>query len=178
MRTIATQSCERQLPLDQVGERGRHGRVDAGVGERFCEQRHRFERLDRLTDSRRDLTCREPLREELAGATVAALRRERGRDEIAGSRKADHRLRASALELRPAPDLGEDVPGCGTGRVQPLRLGRARRERRGVLCRARKLDPDRVVRLLADDAGADEDAGERGRERLLGRGRDQAAPPR
>ena len=56
------------------------------------------------------------------------------------------------LRLGEAPDLGEDVPGGGAGGVQALRLGRARRERGGVLRGARELDAERVVRLLADDA--------------------------
>ncbi len=63
--------------------------------------------------------------------------------------------------LGEAPDLGEDVAGRGTRRVEALRLGRADRERGGVLGDAGELDTDRIVGQLADDAGAREDRGER-----------------
>ena len=75
--------------------------------------------------------------------------------------QADHRLRPRALRLGVAPDLGEDVARGGAGGVEALRLGRAGRERGGVLRRARQLDADRVVGQLADDAGAREDLRER-----------------
>ena len=64
----------------------------------------------------------------------------------------DSGRRAEAVGV--APDLGEDVAGGGAGGVQALPLGRAGRERGGVLRGARELDADRVVRLLADDSGA------------------------
>ena len=62
-------------------------------------------------------------------------------------------------------------PAAAPGGVQPLRLGGARGQRRGVLGGARQLDPERVVGLLADDAGAREHLGQRLRELLLARGR-------
>ena len=101
---------------------------------------------------------------------------ERGRDEVAGAREPDHRLRARALRLGVAPDLGEDVAGRAAGGVQALALGRAARERRGVLRRARELDADRVAGLLADDARAVEGQRDRVREVLaLGRGDEPGA---
>ena len=108
--------------------------------------------------------------EQLAGAAVAALRGQRRGHQVAGAGQADHRLRPRAQPLGIAPDLGEDVPGGRAGGVQPLRLGGARGERRGVLGRARELDADGVVGLLAHDAGAGEHLGERARELLIARG--------
>ena len=46
-------------------------------------------------------------------------------------------------------------------------------QRRGVLGHARELDADRVAGLLADDARAHEDVGDRGREPLVERGGDE-----
>ena len=73
------------------------------------------------------------LAEQLAGAAVARLRRERGADEVARAGEPDHRLRLAALALGVAPDLGEDVPGGGARGVQALARGRARGQRGGVL---------------------------------------------
>ena len=125
------------------------------------EQRDDVERLDRLADPLGDLGRRDALGEQLARAPVARLRRQRGGDEVARAGEADHRLRPRALALGEAPDLGEDVPRRGARGVEALRLGRAGGQRRGVLRRARELDADRVARLLADDARAHEDAGDR-----------------
>ena len=75
----------------------------------------------------------------------------------------DERRRLRAARLGVAPDLGEDVPGRGARRVQALRLGRARRQRGRVLRRARQLDADRVVGLLAHDARAHEHLRDRAR---------------
>jgi len=58
------------------------------------------------------------------------------------------------------PDFGEDV----SGGVESLCLGRAGGERGGVLGRSGQLDSDRIVGLLADDAGADEHSGQRDRK--------------
>ena len=57
-----------------------------------------------------------PCGEQLAGAAVAAHRRERGRDEVAGAGEADERLRPRARGLGETPDLGEDVSGRGARR--------------------------------------------------------------
>ena len=65
------------------------------------------------------------------------------------------------------------MPGGGAGRVQPLRLGGAGRERGGVLGGARELDAERVVGLLADDARAREHLRERARELLVAGGGDE-----
>ena len=119
------------------------------------------QRLDRLADPRRDLApparpgpSSSPARRlRLCGASAVPTR-----SPVPG--QPDHRLRPRALALGVAPDLGEDVPGGGARGVQALRLGRARGQRGGVLGRARELDADRVVGLLAHDAGAHEDAGE------------------
>jgi hypothetical protein len=72
--------------------------------------------------------------------------------------------------LGEAPDLGEDVPGGGAGRVHALRLGGAGGERGRVLGGARELHADGVVGELANDAGAGEDPGERACELLGGAG--------
>ena len=129
--------------------------------QRAREQRDGLERLDGLADALGDLVRRHARGEQLAGAPVAALRREHGRDEVAGPGQAEERLRPRALRLGVAPDLGEDVARGGARGVEALRLGRAGGQAGGVLRRARELDADRVVGLLADDARADEDAGDR-----------------
>ncbi len=114
-----------------------------------------------------------PCGEQLAGPPVAALGRQGRCDEVAGAGEADHRLRPRTQRLGVAPDLGEDVPGGGSGRVQALRLGGAGSERRGVLRRPGELDPDGVVGLLADHPRADEQLGDRPRQVLVARGRHQ-----
>ena len=128
----------------------------------------------------RDLRGRDPRRQQLAGAPVAALARQRRRDQVAGARQPDHRLRPRAQALGVAPDLGEDVSRRRSGGIQPLRLGRPGRERRGVLGGARQLDADRVVGLLADDSRAREHLRQRSRQLLLRRrpppGRRRRAP--
>src|SRR4051812_2871737 len=145
---------EREVAGDEAGERGDDRRGRAGAVERAGEQRDEVEGLDRLTDARGDVGGRHAFGEQLAGTAVAALRRERGPDQVAGSREPDQRLRPRALHLRVAPHLEEDVPGGGAGGVEALRLGGGGGERGGVLRRAGQLDADRVVRALADDAGA------------------------
>ena len=65
-------------------------------------------------------------------------------------------------------------PAAAPGRVEADRLGGAGRQRGGVLGDARELDADRVARLLADDARAHEDVGDRARQALVERGGDQA----
>ena len=159
---------ERQLAADQAVERVGHRRLDLGAFERMGEQRHEVERLDGLPDAGGDLRGRDPGGEQLARLAVAALRRQRGPDEVAGAGEPDHRLGARALLLGVAPDLEEDVPGGGAGGVEALGLRRARGQRGGVLGRARELDADRVARALADDAGAGEDVGDRPGEPLVG----------
>ena len=129
-RTSATHSSSGSSPAIRRRSASLTGASIPAPGERAREQRDRLERLDRLADPRRDLGRRHALREQLAGAAVAALRRERGRDEVAGAGQPDHRLRPRAEPLGVAPHLGEDVPGRGAGRVQPLRLGRAGRRAR------------------------------------------------
>ena len=64
-------------------QRGRDGRVDVGAAQRRGQQRDHVERLDGLADAGRDLARRDALAEQLARAAVAALRRERGADEVA-----------------------------------------------------------------------------------------------
>ena len=169
---------ERQLARDQAREPARDGRLDAGAVERAGEQRDEVERLDGLADPLGDLGRRHALGEQLAGAAVAAAGGERGRDQVAGAREPDQRLRAGAEAVGVAPDLGEDVPGGAAGGVQALALGRAARERGGVLRGARELDADRVVGLLADDARAVEGQRDRVRERPRSRTRRRARRPR
>ena len=65
------------------------------------------------------------------------------------------------------------MAGRRARRVQALGLGRARGQRGGVLGGARELDADRVVGLLAHQASADEQLGQRRGEALVGRGGDQ-----
>src|SRR5215218_3399141 len=138
---------ERELARDQAIERGRHGRLDLGAGERVGEQRHEVEGLDGLADLGGDLRRRDALGEQLARLPVAALRRERGADEVARAGEPDQRLGPRALLLCVAPDLEEDVAGGGARGVEALRLRRARRECGGVLGGAGQLDADRVARL-------------------------------
>ena len=104
--------------------------------------------------------------------------RQRRGHQVAGARQPDHRLRTRAQALRVAPDLREDVSGGRPGGVQPLGLGGARGERGSVLGRARELHADRVVGLLAHDAGADEQLRERARELLVARRPRRAPRPR
>ena len=149
---------ERQLAGDQPAERARH---------RAPTPARSSARASSGTDSSASTAW--PTRSGISAAGTPAAsssparrlrlsRRQRGRHEVAGAGQPDHRLGPRAEALGVAPDLGEDVPGGGAGGVQPLRLGRAGRERRGVLGGARELDADRVVGLLADDAGAGEHA--------------------
>ena len=156
-RTSATQSSSGSSPAIRRAERARHGRADARPLERPREQRHRLERLDGLADALRDLRRGHARRRAARRRGGCGSRRERRRDEVARAGEPDHRLRARAERLGVAPDLGEDVAGGRAGGVQPLRLGGARGERRGVLGGAGELDADRVVGELADDAGARED---------------------
>ena len=151
-RTSATQSSSGSSPAISRASAPVTGAPTPAPLERAGEQRHRLERLDRLADALRDLRRGHARGEQLAGAAVAALARERGRDQVAGAREPDHRLGARAETLGVAPHLGEDVPGGGARGVQPLRLGGAGGERGGVLRGAGELDADRVVGLLADDA--------------------------
>jgi hypothetical protein len=97
-----------------------------------------------------------------------------GGHEVAGAGEADHRLGLGAVAAGVAPDLGEDVAGGGARGVEALALGRARGERGGVLGGTGELDADGVGRRLAHDARAQEDLGDRGGERLVGRRGDQA----
>ena len=128
---------ERQLAGDQAVQRVGDGRLDVGRLQRGRQQRDHVERLDGLADPLGDLARGDPLGQQLARAPVAALRRQRGGDQVAGPGQPDHRLRARALALGEAPDLEEDVPGRRARRVQALRLGRARGQRGRVLGHAR-----------------------------------------
>jgi hypothetical protein len=173
VRTSATQASSGSSP-DQprqpAGDRG----LQPGALQRAGQQRDGLQRLDGLADVLRDVARRDAGGHQLAGPAVAALRRERGGDEVAGPRQADERLGPGAEPLGEAPDLGEDVPGGGAGRVEALGLGRAGGQGGRVLGGTGQLDADRVVAGLADDTGALEERRERQREALVGRGGDQA----
>ena len=79
--------------------------------------------------ARRDLGRRDALGEQLAGAAVAALRRQRGGDEVAGARPG----RSSTPAARPARSAKRQTsakmwPGGGAGGVEAL-APRSRRRR-------------------------------------------------
>ena len=96
VRTSATQSSSGSSPAIRRAERAGDGRLDAGA----ARARGRAAGTDSSASTAwpialRDLGGGHALGEQLAGAAVAALRRERGRDEVAGAGQPDHRLRAA-----------------------------------------------------------------------------------
>jgi hypothetical protein len=83
---------ERQIARDEASQSAGHGRVDARALQRPRRQRHRLQRLDRLPDALGDVLRPHTRGEQFAGAAIAALRGERGGDEVAGPGQTDERL--------------------------------------------------------------------------------------